>query len=418
MAKSNETYTEEEQERIDAVNRHQRGERPSKVCKSLGRSRSWLQKWVGRYNNLNKSSDKEWFKEESRAPKNVHRKTDSGMEQLVITVRKSLMEGTTEDTKYRCIGAVEIQFRMHELGYSEDEMPSLSTIKRIVKRNGLVVQNRKRYIRCKSKKRYTLLNPTKADDVHQMDFVGPRHIKGYGRISSLNLIDVASSKSYIRQYAGQTMDNVIEFLLECWTENAIPNYLQMDNGASFIGDVIHSRHFSRVVRLCLYLGVEPVFIAPSKPWMNGAIEGFNGDFWAKLWEREQWTDLEHIRGEAKIFLMRHNNRQDWKYRKTGLGAIMDRKLPEDFKIDANNLPITDGKVHFIRQVEEDGAISVLNEDFDADKSLVYEYVWATIDTKQGQLMIYYRGKNEAEASLIKIYAYKIGENVKRFEEKF
>ena len=50
MAKSNETHTEEEQERIDAVNRHQRGERPSKICKSLGRSRSWLQKWVGRYN--------------------------------------------------------------------------------------------------------------------------------------------------------------------------------------------------------------------------------------------------------------------------------------------------------------------------------------------------------------------------------
>jgi len=418
MAKSNEIHTEEEQERIDAVDRHQRGERPSKICKSLGRSRSWLQKWVGRYNNLNKSSDKEWFREESRAPKNVHRKTDSEIEQLVVNVRKSLMEGTTEDTKYRCIGAVEIQFRMHELGYSEGDTPSLSTIKRIVKRNGLVVQNRKRYIRCKSKKRYTLLNPTKANEVHQMDFVGPRHIKGYGRISSLNLIDVVSSKARIRQYAGQTMDNVIEFLLDCWTKNAIPNYLQMDNGASFIGDLIHPRHFSRVVRLCLHLGVEPVFIAPRKPWMNGKIEDFNGDFGAKLWEREQWTDIEHIRSEAKIFLMRHNNRQDWKYRKTDLEAIPHRKLPEDFEIDANSLPITEGKVHFIRQVKENGTISVLNEGFDADKSLAYKYVWATIDTKQEQMTIHYREKNEEKAGLIKIYAYKIGENVKRFEEKF
>jgi len=418
MAESNETYTEKEQERIDAVNRHQRGERPSKICKSLGRSRSWLQKWVGRYNSLNKSSNRKWFKEESRAPKNVHRKTDSEMEQLVINVRKSLLEGTTEDTKYRCIGAVEIQFRMHELGYSEDDTPSLSTIKRIIKRNGLVVQNRKRYIRCKSKKRYTLLNPTKANEVHQMDFVGPRHIKGYGRISSLNLIDVVSSKAHIQQYAGQTMDNVIEFLLDCWTKNAIPNYLQMDNGASFIGDLIHPRHFSRVVRFCLHLGVEPVFIAPSKPWMNGTIEDFNGDFGEKLWEREQWVDLEHIRSEAKIFLMRHNNRQDWKNRKTDLDAILHRKLPEDFKIDANNLPIIEGKVHFIRQVKENGTISVLNEDFDVDKSLAYEYVWATIDTKQEQLMIYYREKNEGAAGLVKIHEYKIGENVKRFEEKF
>ena len=418
MAESNETNTEEEQERIDAVNRRQRGERPSKICKSLGRSRSWLQKWVERYNSSNKRSEEKWFKEKSRAPKNVHRRTDSEIEQLVITVRKSLLEGTTEDTKYRCIGAVEIQFRMHELGYSEDESPSMSTIKRIIKRNGLVVQNRKRYIRCKSKKRYTLLNPTKANDVHQMDFVGPRHIKGYGRISSLNLIDVVSSKAYIRQYAGQTMDNVIEFLLECWTENAIPNYLQMDNGASFIGDVIHPRHFSRVMRLCLHLGVDPVFIAPRKPWMNGKIEGFNGDFGEKLWEREQWTDLEHIRGEAKIFLMRHNNRQDWKHRMTDSDAVTDCKLPEDFEIDVHNLPITEGKVHFIRQVKENGTISVLNEDFDVGESLAHEYVWATIDIKQEQLMIYYREKNEEEAGLIKIYDYKIGENVKIFEEKF
>ena len=45
-----------------------------------------------------------------------------------MNVRKSLLEGSNEDTKYRCIGAVEIEFRIHELGYSEDETPSLSTI--------------------------------------------------------------------------------------------------------------------------------------------------------------------------------------------------------------------------------------------------------------------------------------------------
>ena len=112
------------------------GERPSKICKSLGRSRVWLRKWIGRYDNFDKSSKLEWFRDESRAPKNVRRKTDSEMEQLVVNVRKSLMEGKTEDTKYRCIGADEIQFRMHELGYSEDETPSMATIKRIIKRNG------------------------------------------------------------------------------------------------------------------------------------------------------------------------------------------------------------------------------------------------------------------------------------------
>jgi hypothetical protein len=137
-----------------------------------------------------------------------------------------------------------------------------------------------------------------------------------------------------------------------------------------------------------------------------------------LWEREQWTDPEHIRSEAKTFLMRHNNRQDWKYRKTDPEAVPQRKLPEDFEIDVNNLPITEGKVNFIRQVKENGTISVLNEDFSVDKSLTYEYAWTTIDTKQEQLSIYYREKNEEEAGLIKICEYKVGENVKIFEEKF
>ena len=328
------------------------------------------------------------------------------------------MEGKTKDTKYRCIGADEIQFRMHELCHSENEAPSLSTIKRIIKKNGMVVQKRKRYIKCKSKKRYTLSNPTEANDAHQMDFVGPRHIKGYGVISSLHLIDVAFNRAYASQYAGRSMDNVIEFLIGCWAENAIPNYLQMDNGAYFIGDLIHSRHFSRVVRLCLYLGVEPVFIAPRKPWMNGAIEDFNGEFGDKLWERGQFRDPEHLRRDAEIFLEHHNNRQDWKCRKINREAIPQRRIPWDFEIDTNNLPLTEGEVYFIRLVLENGTISVLNEDFNVDKSLAHEYVWVTIDTKHEQLITYYRGTNAEAAGLVKVHEYRIDEDVKEFKVVF
>ncbi|MCD4844835.1 MAG: hypothetical protein K8R25_10150 [Methanosarcinales archaeon] len=81
--------------------------------------------------------------------------------------------------------------------------------------------------------------------------------------------------------------------------------------------------------------------------MSDTIEDFDGDFREKLWEREQRTDSEHILREAKTFLMRHNNHQDRKYRKTDLEAIPHRKLAEDFEIGADSLPITEEKVHFI-----------------------------------------------------------------------
>ncbi|RCV64209.1 hypothetical protein C5S53_09860 [Methanophagales archaeon] len=173
-------------------------------------------------------------------------------------------------------------------------------------------------------------------------------------------------------------------------ERAIPEYLQIDNGAYFIGDLRHARHFSRVVRLCLYFGVEPVFIAPRKPWMNGTIDDFYGEFEEKLWVREQFSDLEHHLKEAKIFLKRHSNHQDWKYRNANLESIRHRKISVDFTIDGNILPITVGKVLFIRAVNENGTINILNEDFEVIKSLDYEYIWETIHTKQEQLMIYYR----------------------------
>ena len=57
----------------------------------------------------------------------------------------------------------------------------------------------------------------------------------------------------------------------------------------------------------------------------------------------------------------------------------------------------------------------MNEAFSVDISLAHEYVWATIDTKHEQLMVYYREKNAEAARLVQIHEYRIGEGVKEFE---
>lgn len=121
-----------------------------------------------------------------------------------------------------------------------------------------------------------------------MDFVGPRFIKGYGPVSSLHLIDVVSTRVHIEQFNSKRMDNVIAFLVEYWSNNPIPKYLQVDNGMYFIGDFKNPRGFSRFVRLCLYVGIEVVFIAPSSPWMDGSIENFNNWFGSKFWDKETY----------------------------------------------------------------------------------------------------------------------------------
>jgi len=71
----------------------------------------------------------------------------------------------------------------------------------------------------------------------------------------------------------------------------------------FIGDVKNPRRFSRFVRLCLYVGIKVVFIAPSSPWMNGSIENFNNWFGSKFWDKDTFADLEDIRTDHRILLI-------------------------------------------------------------------------------------------------------------------
>jgi putative transposase len=398
----------EEQERIDAVNRYVMGDAPANICRETNRSKTWLFKWVNRF----KTGYEEWYRSQSKAPKNQGRKTRKESERAVVGIRKALMEGNEQESKYLGVGADAVQYRMQKLGFSEDEIPSVSTIKRIVKKHNLKVNKRERYKRVKSKKRYTILNPARIDEMHQMDFVGPRFIKGYGAVSSLNLTDVVSDRVHIEQYATKSMDNVIAFLIRYWSNNPISKYLQVDNGMYFIGDFKYLRNFSRFIRLCLYVGIEVVFINPKSPWMNGSIENFNKWFGEKFWDKETFTSLEDMRTESKHFVDQHNALSAWKSRNKSLERINPAKiLNNSLKISLDKLLLTVGKIHFIRKVDNEGQISVLNEAFNVGKEFIGEYVWATICLAERNQGAYYRSKDQLAHVLIKEFEYGLNEDL-------
>ena len=397
----------DEQERIVAVNRHLKGENRKDICKTLNRTKGWLSKWIKRY----KTGKENWYKSQSKAPINHTKKTRVDIENAVVNVRKSLMECTEPGSKYLGVGADAIQYRMHSLGYSDYDTPSISTINRIVKKHNLKINKRERYKRVKSKKRYTILNPTRINEVHQIDFVGPRFIKGYGAISSLNLIDVVSNQVHIMQNNSKSMGSVIAFLIQYWNNNPIPRYLQADNGMNFIGDFMHPRNFSRFTRFCLLVGVEPVFITPRSPWMNGSIENFNKWFGEKFWDKEMFANLEDMRTKSTHFVNQHNALSGWKKRGEEIESLEPaRILKGDAKINLDRLPLTEGKVHFIRRVDNDGRINVLNEAFCVGREFISEYVWATICVSGQRLKVYYQEQDVPE--LINEFEYYVDEEIK------
>lgn len=379
-----------EEERIEAIKRYVEGEKQIDICKNLGKSKSWFVKWLNRYNSGNEN----WYKEQLKRAKIHPNKIDKSIENAIVSIRNSLMEDSGKTTKYGYLGAEAIQFHMEELGYDPSVIPSVSTIKRVIRRNKLRVNKKERYKRVRSKGRYTILKPEYIDEMHQMDFVGPRHIKGFGPINSLHLKDVVGHQTSGNQYLGKSMDNVMTFLLKYWKRYPIPRYIQTDNGMSFAGDYIHPRIFSRFVRLCLYVGIEVVFIAPSKPWMNGSIEQFNKDFDRLFWKRETFTSLKNIQNKFKTFIESHNKFILWKEKSRDLQSITPKRtLARNFKIDVNNIPLVTGKVHFIRIVDSKGDIIVINESFHIGQEYIGEYVWATIDIGEQSLIILYNDEN-------------------------
>lgn len=397
----------EEAERIEAVQRHIKGEKSIGVYTSMGRSKYWFNKWLKRY----KSGRKKWYKDQSKRPQVLSQKTDKRTEQIVVDIRKMLMDGNDDSMRYSFVGAEAIQFHMEEMGFEPSEIPSLSTIKRIIKRNKLRVNKKERYKRVRSKGRYTILKPKYIGEMHQIDFVGPRYIKGYGAINSLHLKDVVERQVAGNQYHGKSMNNVIDFLLDHWTHHPIPKYLQVDNGMCFAGDYKHPKTFSRFIKLALYVGIEVVFIAPSRPWMNGTIEEFNKQFEVLFWSKEQFQDLDDIKDKSQIFYQTQNEFNRWKLRREDMKAISPRKtLPENFAINVNNLPMVSGKIHFIRVVDSKGRISVLNENFTVGEEYIGEYVWATIETRKDSLTVYYKDENLIVRE-IRRFSYEMPEKV-------
>jgi len=399
--------TPEEEERIKAIQMYLEGEKHADIFRDLGKSKRWFYKWLARYN----TGKKEWYKAHSKKPKVIPHQTSERIENVIVNLRKSLMDGSKDFAKYSFVGAEAIQFHMEKFGYDSSDIPSISTVKRIIKRNKLRVNKKERYKRVHSKGRHTIIHPKYVDEMHQMDFVGPRYIKGYGPINSIHLKDVVGRQVTGRQGNDKGMDSAMDFLLDYWKQHPIPKYLQVDNGMCFAGDFKHPKSFSRFVRLALFVGIEVVFIAPSKPWMNGTVEEFNKDFARLFWEKEQFADLEDISGKAPKLFEKQNEFNTWKSRNKNLESITPKRmLPEDFTIDVNRLPLVYGKIHFIRIVDSTGKISVLNEYFNVGREYIGEYAWTTIETRKQTLTIYHNDE-KLQVRKIKKFDYKIHENI-------
>jgi len=115
--------------RKTAIERYLQGESPKSIYTDLKRSKYWFFKWLKRY----KTGEPEWYKDNSRAPRKRPTEISEIERERIISVRTHL-----ESQKFAQIGPSAIKWELSKSGYS---LPSDSTIKRVVKNEGLIKKN-------------------------------------------------------------------------------------------------------------------------------------------------------------------------------------------------------------------------------------------------------------------------------------
>jgi hypothetical protein len=94
---------------------------------------------------------------------------------------------------------------------------------------------------------------------------------------------------------------VVPALLAHWHSVGLPGYAQFDNATIFQGAHHYRDSVGRVMRLCLGLGVVPVFAPVQEPGFQAAIESFNARWQAKVWARFRYRDLPSVRERSRRY---------------------------------------------------------------------------------------------------------------------
>ncbi len=363
------------------------GEHPDSIAKSLQRSRTWVYKWIERYQT--RAIAASWVDDRSKRPHTSPHCTAREIEERVKLTRLSLYNRNI------FYGAQAIRWTL------DDEqlrpLPSLRTINRILARNQLTQRRTGRYQ--PSGVRYPVLPANLPNERQQADFVGPRHLRGADgvlRFYSLNVVDLATGRCAVESLFNRSAEAVFPAFWTLWGRLGLPTNLQVDNEMVFFGSRTYPRAMGPLIRLCLHLNIQLWFIPPAEPWRNGVVEHFNDHYQQKFLHRQPMHDADELRSGSLAFEHKHN--QHYRYSKLGgktpaqafACAKRNRlRFPKTTPAPTHPLePPHTGRYHLIRFIRSDCKLDIFGERFTVDPSLQYEYLIATVDVAAQKLKLF------------------------------
>ena len=376
-------------DRQQAIKLRLAGKSVVEICQIVGRSHDWFHAWWRRYRALGPNG----LFDLTRA--NVQpRRITPDLERSILNIRRRLTSQIHPGTRYSLIGAGSILAELQVLHIRP--LPSLRTIERVLERNGITTP-KVRLAPYLSRATYPKPQAHTSNQLHEVDGVGPIYLKGNRQRYYIFVCkDVYDGAVCLRIYRSRKMEVILDFLGECWKSLGLPEQVQFDNAREVAGWGPAARYLSRVLRLCLRFNVEPLLIPPGRPQRNGSVENFNGWFQPRLFQRH-YTQLGTLKRELQR-LEETVNTQHVQPRLNGLTSAQYRrrtklrKLPLNYLIPHEPLPVAAGRITFFRQVTKHGNVHLLSQTFFVGKRLKGEYVRVILDTQRAHLTVYRQGR--------------------------
>jgi hypothetical protein len=402
-------------ERETAIHLLRSGRSPAQVAEELHRSLAWVYKWRDRFFEHGDWHD---LQDRSRAPKHTPGKLPNSVRQAICRVRSELEAEAKQPGKLSYIGAPAIRAGLDKLKIHP--LPSLSSIERTLRATGMTHPHSSNTA---AEVIYPHLAPTQPRQLTQVDIV-THYLPGGACIACFNAIDVVSRYPFGEQYATRRSQDAVDFLIRAWQSLGIPDFTQVDNEGCFSGGFSHPGVLGKVARLALFVGTQLVFSPLYHPESNAFVERFHQDYNQNVWDKVELATLADVHQHSPGFFEAYRHSQHCSALAGRCPAEVHFEapalcLPADFQLP-KRLPITAGRIHFMRLVNQARKIGLLNLDWEVTQAEPGQGVWATLEITlhAASLRVYDAAPDALQRHCLAEHPFPLSEPVQPLQEEF
>lgn len=357
------------------------------VARQFRVSLSTVQYWVHRA--AGKRLDRVDWTDRPSIPRRT-RRTVRAIEDTVVTVRRELKEASVLGE----YGAPAIRDELHRRDMAT--VPSVRTIGRILLRRG-VLEGCPRVRRPAPPPGWYLPEVAQGHaELESFDVIEGLVILHGPQVDVLTSITLHGGEPDAWPTEGLTARLIADLLVSHWRVVGLPAYAQFDNETRFHGPHHYPDVISRVVRVCLSLGVTPVFVPPQEMGFQAAIESFNGRWQAKVWARFHHESLAALQDRSATYGATARARTTARRE----GAPARRPFSRHWRFNAH-APLR-GRLVFLRRTNARGAVSLLGHTFEVARLWPHRLVRCEVDLDVSRIRFYaLRRRTPARQPLLK-----------------